>query len=103
MYGLALVDQHSKRGSSLPIRSHDHAWFTFPSAGSYIERLPGWDRPRSAGMVIWHPPDLVHGNCFVSDGHNLNLAFEPLWLESLPPDLSVPSRTHLWDGGLPYR
>lgn len=101
--GLALIDQHTQAGSTLPRHRHSHAWFTFLFAGSYIERLPSWERSRSAGMVIWHPPDLVHENCFVSNGHNLNLVFGPEWLESLPPDISLPNRTRSCEGGLPYR
>lgn len=101
--GLALVDQHTKGESNLPRHRHEHAWFTFLFAGSYIERLAYSDRCCSAGMVLWHPPDLVHENCFVTSGHNLNLAFEPKWLASLPRDVSLPANTHCWLGGLPYR
>src|SRR5580704_7257006 len=101
--GLALVDQHTRCGSILPRHHHSHAWFTFLFAGSYIERLPSSERCCSAGMVIWHPPDLVHENRFASNGHNLNLAFETGWLEGLPPDISLPNRARSWEGGLPYR
>jgi len=101
--GLALVDQHTKAGSTLPRHVHEHAWFTFIFAGSYFERLPYSDRRCTAGMVLWHPPGLVHENCFVSSGHNLNLAFEPKWLASLPHDVSLPVSTHWWEGALPYR
>src|ERR1700686_5213821 len=38
--GLALVDQHTQCGATLPKHRHGHAWFTFLFAGSYIERLP---------------------------------------------------------------
>lgn len=101
--GLALVDQHTQRDSTLPRHRHHHAWFTFLFAGSYIERLPHFERCCSAGMVIWHPPDLVHENRFISDGHNLNLAFEPDWFGGLPTDISLPDRGRSWEGGLPYR
>jgi AraC family transcriptional regulator len=101
--GLALVDQHTQRGSVLPRHRHNHAWFTFLFAGSYIERLPLLERRCSAGMVLWHPPGLLHENCFVSNGHNLNLAFSPEWLEGLPPDISLPHEARSWSGGLPYR
>ena len=101
--GMALVDQHTLAGSILPRHRHCHAWFTFLFAGSYIERLPSLDRCCSAGMVIWHPPGLVHENRFGSDGHNLNLAFEPVWLQCLPPDVTLPSKAHSWESGLPYR
>ena len=101
--GLALVDQHTQRGSILPRHHHNHAWFTFLFAGTYIERFPSSERCCSAGMVIWHPPDLVHENTFVSSGHNLNLAFEAGWLEGLPPDISLPNKARSWEGGLPYR
>jgi hypothetical protein len=101
--GLALVDQHTQRGNILPRHRHGHAWFTFLFAGSYIERLPSLERYRSAGMVIWHPADLVHENDFVSDGHNLNLVVGLEWLEVLPPDISLPDSGRSWEGGLPYR
>jgi AraC family transcriptional regulator len=101
--GLALVDQHTQRGGVLPRHCHSHAWFTFLFAGSYIERLPSSERRCVAGMVIWHPPDLVHENHFISDGHNLNLVFEPWWLESLPPEESLPGKILSWEGGLAYR
>jgi AraC family transcriptional regulator len=101
--GLALVDQHTQRGSILTRHRHSNAWFTFLFAGSYIERWSSLERCCSAGMVIWHPPELVHENSFVSDGHNLNLAFEPGWLESLPPGISLPAKSRSWNGGLPYR
>jgi AraC family transcriptional regulator len=101
--GLSLIDQHTQAGSSIPKHCHRHAWFTFLFAGTYIERLPSCEHSRSAGMVIWHPPDLVHENCFVSNGHNLNLAFEAEWLETLPSDISFPIDTHSCKGGLPYR
>jgi AraC family transcriptional regulator len=101
--GLALVDQHTQRGSSLPRHRHGHAWFTFLFAGSYIERLSSLERRCSAGMVIWHPADLVHENNFVSDGHNLNLVIAPEWLEGLPSDISLPNSARSWEGGLPYR
>lgn len=101
--GLALVDQHTERGSVLPRHRHGHPWFTFLFAGSYIERLPSSERCCSAGMVIWHPADLVHGNNFVSDGHNLNLVIGPEWLEGLPPDTYLPYGGRSWEGGLPYR
>jgi hypothetical protein len=71
--GLALVDQHTQRGNILPRHRHVNAWFTFLFAGSYVERLSSLERCCSAGMVIWHPADLVHANNFVSNGHNLNL------------------------------
>jgi AraC family transcriptional regulator len=45
----------------------------------------------------------VHENFFISDGHNLNLVFEPEWLESLPPDATLPCKAVSWDGGLAYR
>jgi hypothetical protein len=54
-------------------------------------------------MVIWHPPELVHENYFISDGHNLNLVFEPGWLESLPPDATLPCKALSGDDGLAYR
>ena len=54
-------------------------------------------------MVIWHPPRLVHENYFISDGHNLNLVFEPEWLESLSPDATLPCKAVSWDDGLAYR
>jgi AraC family transcriptional regulator len=101
--GLALVDQHTQRGGVLPRHCHSHAWFTFLFAGSYIERLRSSERRCAAGMVIWHPPDLVHENLFISNGHNLNLVFEPWWLESLPPDESLPGKVLTWEGGLAYR
>jgi AraC family transcriptional regulator len=101
--GLALVDQHTQRRSILPRHRHGHAWFTFLFAGSYIERLSSLVRCRSAGMVIWHPADLVHANDFVSDGHNLNLVIEPEWLEDLPSDISLPVSSRSWEGGTPYR
>lgn len=101
--GLALVDQHTQRGSILPRHRHGHAWFTFLFAGSYIERLSFLERSCSAGMVIWHPADLVHANNFVSNGHNLNLVMGPKWLEGLPPDISLPDSARSWEGGLPYR
>ena len=101
--GLALVDQHTQRGGVLPRHCHSHAWFTFLFAGSYIERLPSSERRCVAGMVIWHPPDLVHENHFISDGHNPNLVFEPWWLESLPPEESLPGKILSWEGGLAYR
>jgi AraC family transcriptional regulator len=101
--GLALVDQHTQCASILPRHLHSHAWFTFLFAGSYIERLPSAERRCSAGMVIWHPPELVHENYFISDDHNLNLVFEPEWLESLPPDATLPCKAVSWDGGLAYR
>jgi AraC family transcriptional regulator len=101
--GLALVDQHTQRDSVLPRHCHTNAWFTFLFAGSYVERLPSSERRCTAGMVIWHPPDLVHENHFVSNGHNLNLVFEPRWLESLPPDGSPPRKALSWEGGLAYR
>jgi hypothetical protein len=102
--GLALVDQHTEAGSMLPRHRHEHAWFTFIFAGCYIERLLTYsDRWCSAGMVLWHPLGLLHENCFVTHGHNLNLAFEPKWLASLPHDVSLPVSTHWWEGGLPYR
>src|SRR6266851_5093673 len=101
--GLALVDQHARRGNSLPRHRHNHAWFTFLFAGSYLERLPSLERWCSAGMVIWHPAGLKHENRFVSDGHNLNLAFDAEWLGSLPPDVSLPDKARSWRGGLPYR
>jgi hypothetical protein len=101
--GLALVDQHTQRGNILPWHRHGDAWFTFWLAGSYIERLPSLERYRSAGMVIWHPTELVHENNFVSDGHNLNLVIGPEWLEDLPPDTSLPDSARSWEGGLPYR
>jgi AraC family transcriptional regulator len=100
--GLALVDQHTRATSALPRHCHHHAWFTFLLAGSYIERSPSLERRCSAGMVIWHPPGLVHENVFVSDGHNLNLAFAPRWLADLP-DITLPKHTRIWQGGLPYR
>jgi AraC family transcriptional regulator len=81
--GLALVDQHTQRGGVLPRHCHSHAWFTFLFAGSYIERLPSSER-----------------RC---DGHNLNLVFEPWWLESLPPEESLPGKILSWEGGLAYR
>jgi AraC family transcriptional regulator len=101
--GLALVDQHTQCGATLPKHRHGHAWFTFLFAGSYIERLPSLERCCSAGMVIWHPADLVHENNFVSNGHNLNLVIGPEWLEGLPPDISLPDSGRSWEGGLPYR
>jgi AraC family transcriptional regulator len=101
--GLALVDQHTQRGNILPRHRHGHAWFTFLFAGSYIERLSSLERSCSAGMVIWHPADLVHANNFVSDGHNLNLVIAPEWLEGLPPEISLPDSARSWEGGLPYR
>lgn len=101
--GLALVDQHTQRGSILPRHRHGHAWFTFLFAGSYIERLSFLERSWPAGMVIWHPADLVHANNFVSNGHNLNLVIGPEWLEGLPPDISLPDSARSWEGGLPYR
>jgi len=101
--GVALVDQHTKGGSNLPRHRHEHGWFTFLFAGSYIERLRDSERCCSAGLVLWHPPGLVHENCFVSSGHNLNLAFEPKWLASLPRDVTLPPSSHWWEGGLPYR
>jgi AraC family transcriptional regulator len=101
--GLALVDQHTQGGGILPRHRHSHAWFTFLFAGSYIERLPSLERCCSAGMVIWHPPDLMHENRFVSNGHNMNLVFAPEWLEGLPPDISLPDKARQWEGGLPYR
>jgi AraC family transcriptional regulator len=101
--GLALVDQHTQHSTILPRHRHGHAWFTFLFAGSYVERLPSSERCCSAGMVIWHPPDLVHENSFVSNGHNLNLAFGPEWLESLPRDIILPDKSRSWEGGLPYR
>ena len=101
--GLALVDQHTQRGSMLPRHCHSHAWFTFLFSGSYVERLPSSERRCSAGMVIWHPPGLVHENHFISNGHNLNLVFEPWWLEALPPDASLPGKPLSWEGGLAYR
>jgi AraC family transcriptional regulator len=100
--GLALVDQHWKRGKSLPKHRHDHAWFTFIFAGSYVERLPYSERHSSAGMVIWHPRGLQHANCFLTDGHNLNLVLSPEWLASLPPDVPIPHEDVLWKGGVPY-
>jgi AraC family transcriptional regulator len=101
--GLALVDQHTLCGATLPKHRHGHAWFTFLFAGSYIERLSSSERYCSAGMVIWHPADLVHENNFVSNGHNLNLVIGPERLEGLPPDISLPDRACSWEGGLPYR
>jgi AraC family transcriptional regulator len=101
--GLALVDQHTQQGNILPKHAHGHAWFTFLFAGSYIERWSSLEQCCSAGMVIWHPADLVHENNFVSDGHNLNLVIAPEWLEGLPPDISLPDRARSWEGGLPYR
>jgi AraC family transcriptional regulator len=101
--GLALVDQHTQRGTVLPRHRHSHAWFTFLFAGSYVERLSSSERLCSAGMVIWHPPDLVHENYFVSDGHNLNLVFAPEWLEGLRPNASLPGNALSWEGGLAYR
>jgi AraC family transcriptional regulator len=101
--GLALVEQHTQRGNILPRHHHDSAWFTFLFAGSYIERFSSWERCCSAGMVIWHPADLVHENNFVSNGHNLNLVMGPDWLENLPPDISLPDSARSWEGGLPYR
>jgi AraC family transcriptional regulator len=101
--GVALVDQHTKIGSNLPRHQHEHGWFTFLFAGSYIERLLHSDRRCSAGMVLWHPPGLVHENCFISSGHNLNIAFEPRWLANLSPDITLPQTTCCWEGGLPYR
>jgi AraC family transcriptional regulator len=101
--GLALVDQHTQRGSILPRHRHGHAWFTFLFAGLYIERFSSLERRCSAGMVIWHPAGLVHENNFVSDGHNLNLVIGPEWLEGLPPDISLPDSARSWEGGSPYR
>src|SRR5258708_22398180 len=101
--GLALVDQHTQQGNILPRHHHGHAWFTFLFAGSYIERLASSESYRSAGMVIWHPADLVHENNFVSDGHNLNLVIAPEWLEGLPSDIPLPASARSWEGGLPYR
>jgi AraC family transcriptional regulator len=101
--GLAVVDQHTQRGSILPRHRHGHAWFTFLFAGSYVERLPSLERCCAAGMVIWHPAGLVHENNFVSDGHNLNLVLWPEWLKGLPPDIALPDTARSWEGGLPYR
>src|ERR1700722_18036949 len=101
--GLALVDQHTQSGGILPRHRHSHAWFTFLLAGSYVERLPSLERSCSAGMVVWHPPGLVHENCFISNSHNMNLVFSHEWLESLPPDISLPDCCRCWEGGLPYR
>lgn len=101
--GLVLVDQHTQRASILPRHCHRRPWFTFLFAGSYIERLRSAERCCSAGMVIWHPPELVHENYFISDGHNLNLVFEPEWLKSLPADAALPDKAVAWDGGLAYR
>jgi AraC family transcriptional regulator len=101
--GLALVDQHTQQGNILPRHRHGHAWFTFLFAGSYIERLPASERCCSAGMVIWHPADLVHENNFISNGHNLNLVIGPEWLEGLPPDISLPDSARSWEGGLANR
>jgi AraC family transcriptional regulator len=101
--GLALVDQHTRRGSILPRHHHGSAWFTFLFAGSYIERLSSLERCCSAGMVIWHPADLVHENNFVSNGHNLNLVIGTEWLEGLPTDTSLPDSARSWEGGLAYR
>lgn len=101
--GLAVVDQHTLGGSVLPRHRHSHAWFTFLFAGSYIERLPSLERCCSAGMVIWHPPGLVHENNFVSDGHNLNLAIDLDYLKGLPSDITFPDRARSWEDGLPYR
>ena len=100
--GLALIDQHWKGGESLPKHHHDHAWFTFIFAGSYVERLFNSERCCSAGTVIWHPHDLRHANCFMNDGHNLNLVLAFDWLATLPPDVSISDKEVLWKGGLPY-
>jgi AraC family transcriptional regulator len=100
--GLALVDQHWKCGESLPMHRHDNAWFTFIFAGSYVERLSNSERSCSAGTVIWHPHDLRHANCFLSDGHNLNLVLAYERLASLPSDVSIRDKEVLWKGGLPY-
>lgn len=101
--GLALVDQHTRRGTMLPQHRHSLAWFTFLFAGSYIERSTASERHRSAGTVVWHPPGLFHENNFVSDGHNLNLVLAPEWLKTLPTDLTLPDKSRTWQGGLPYR
>lgn len=101
--GLVVMDQKWTAGSSLPRHCHDHAWCTFLFAGHYLERLPSFERACHAGMVIWHFPGLVHENCFVSDGHNFNVAFEPEWLETLPPDARPPCIARVWEGGAPYR
>ena len=101
--GLALVDQHTQQGDNLPRHRHGDAWFTFLFAGSYIERLPASERCCSAGMVIWHPADLVHANNFISNGHNLNLVIAPEWLDGLPPEISLPDSGRSWEGGLAYR
>lgn len=67
-----------------------------------MERLPYSERHSSAGTVIWHPHGLQHANCFLSDGHNLNLVLSPEWLAGLPPDVSIPDKEVLWEGGVPY-
>jgi AraC family transcriptional regulator len=101
--GLALVESRFHRGTIVPRHRHNSAYISFLFAGSYIERLPSLERCCSAATVIWHPPGEAHEDRFVSDGHILNLAFNPEWLEDLPPDVTLPDKACSWEGGLPYR
>lgn len=100
--GLVAMEQTWKAGTFLPRHCHDHAWFTFLFAGNYVEHLPSFERTCHAGMVIWHPPGLVHENHFADGGHNFNLAFDVEWLEKLPPDLRLSASTRVWQGGTAY-
>lgn len=101
--GLAVIDQHTESGTTLPRHHHSDGWFTFLLAGSYVERLASSQRSCSAGMVIWHPPGLVHENNFVSKGHNVNLVLGQKWMENLPADVALPHNDCSWQDGLPYR
>lgn len=100
--GLAVMDQNTAPGQALPRHCHDHAWFTVLFAGEYVEKLPAGERYCSAGMVIWHPPGLLHENVFLSHTHNLNVAFTPEWAALFGTEAPLPSVARSWKGGVAY-
>ena len=85
------------------MHQHETAYLSFLLAGAYLEFCGSRETTCSAGTVIWHPPNDVHGDRFHSTGgHLLNLEISEVWLQDAAQELKPSADIRAFCGGLPY-